>query len=327
MDDEIMRRRAFLAGVLLGIAVPPGVLDSAARLEPVAGGGSLARQVAELEETVHLRALDFPTVPSIDQLPRLVRDYAGFRRVSYEAPAQLRFRIESALGQLCAFAGGNLADWQDYDAAHAWYGEGLIHARRGGAREVAAWIAARGTLMPVHQGDARQAIHDAAYAVMLSPPGQLGSTLGNALAASTLAKIGHREAALKALDSAQRAVDRQDDLDTFTAYSMPWYRLGRFTSETYTALGEFDKARHHQDQSLGGYPPDTDTDTTYLRMDRAETMAREGYRDAATDEATEAILRLSPGKTAPILLDRAGEVGKLLGSDGEPLRETIRARR
>ena len=50
-------------------------------------------------------------------------------------------------------------------------------------------IAARSTLLAVHRGDHRRVMHEAAYAVATSPPGQLGSTLGNALAASTAARI------------------------------------------------------------------------------------------------------------------------------------------
>ncbi len=180
--------------------------------------------------------------------------------------------------------------------------------------------------MAVHQDNPRQAIEDAAHAVALSPPGQLGSTLGNALAASTLARVGHRDAALAALDAARRAVDRQRDVDTFTAYSLPWYRLGRFASETLTALGEFEPARRHQVLALPAYPPGSATDTTMLRLDAAEGLAREGYPDAAADAAVEALGLLPDEHLAPILLDRAVAVGRLLGPERARVREAIRAR-
>ena len=327
-EDEIVRRREFLTKALLGLTIPPGVLDSAARLEPISTDGVLARQVADLEETVHLRALEFPTTPTVDQLPRLVRDYTGFRRLAGEVRDRHRFRVEHALAQLCAFAAANLADWQDYDSAHVWYGTGLAHAERGRAREAAAWIAARGTLIPVHRGDDRQALHDAAYAAVLSPRGQLGSTLGSALAASTLAKVGHRAAALVALNEAKRAVDAQPDVDTFTAYSMPWYRLGRFASEVHTHLGDFELARTYQEQSLPAYPPRADTDRTFLQLDRAEGMARQGYPQVAAEHATATLLALSVEKSAPILADRADQLAEVIGarggSDVEALRHVVR---
>ncbi len=322
-----MRRRKFIATALVGLTVPRGVLDSAARLEPVGAAGSLARHVAELEETVHARALEFPTTPTVDQLPRLLRDYAGFRRLAGEVGDHLRFRVEHGLSQLCAFAGGNMADWQDYDAANAWYGAGLWHAGRGRSRESAAWIAGRSTLLAVHRGDDQQVLHDAAYAVMLSPRGQLGSTLGNALAAATLARIGHRAAAYQALDSARRAVDAQSDQETFTAYSMPWYRLGRFASEVHTRLGDFERARSYQDESLPAYPPGAATDTTFLRLDGAEAMARESYPQEGAEQATAALLALSPEKSSPILADRAEQVAEMIDADGshtEHLRSVVR---
>ena len=185
------------------------MLDSAARLEPATASGPLARQVAELEETVHLRALEFPTTPTVDQLPRLVSDYAGFHRLVGETQGRQRFRVERALAQLCGLVGANAADWQDEDGARAWFGRGLVHAQRGRAREAEAWIAARGTLLAVFRGDTRQAVHDAAYAAALSPRGQLGATLGNALAAASLARMGHRALAYMALAEARRAGDAQ----------------------------------------------------------------------------------------------------------------------
>lgn len=326
-EDEILRRREFLAAALVGLTFPRGVLDSAARLEPASAVGSLARQVAELEETVHARALEFPTTPTIDQLPRLLRDYAGFRRLSGEVDYHHRFRVEHGLSQLCAFAGANLADWQDYEAAHAWYGAGLSHAGRGRARESAAWIAGRSTLIAYYRGDDQQVLHDAAYAVTLSPRGQLGSTLGNALAAAALARAGHRTAAYQALDSGRRAVDAQSDQETFTAYSTPWYRLGRFASEAHTRLGDFERARSYQDESLPAYPPGAATDTTLLRLDRAVAMAREGYPDEGAEQATATLLALAPEKAVPILADRAEQVAEVIHADGsnaEHLRSVVR---
>lgn len=322
-EDDIVRRRAFLAGVLAGIAVPPGVLDSAARLDPVDGVGSVARQVAELEQAVHLRALEFPTVATVDQLPRLMCDYAGSARLAAEGPARLRARVDGALGQLCGFAGANLATWGDEDAAHDWYGRGLVHAARGGAREVTAWIAGRSTLLAVHRGDDRQVVTDAAYAVAISPRGQLGATLGNALAAGALARIGHPTAAREALDAARRAVDAQADVETFTGYSLPWYRLGRFASETLTALGDYDAARRYQDESLPAYPAGAATDPTMLRLDRAEGIARQGDPDAAAEYAAGVMLDLPLEHAAPILTARAGEVAELIGPGADPLRAAL----
>ncbi len=285
-----MQRRAFLAAALVGLVVPPGALDSAARLDPVSDSGPLARQVAELEATVHRRALDFPTTPTIDQVPRLLRDYGGFRRLAGEAGVHLRFRVEGALGQLCAFVGANLSTWQEYDDAHAWYGAGLRHAERGGARDVTAWIAARSTLMAVHQDNPRQAIEDAAHAVALSPPGQLGSTLGNALAASTVVPVG--------------------PIRLGDAHGPGRVRTGPPTPGPGPPT----------------YPPGSATDTTMLRLDAAEGLAREGYPDAAADAAVEALGLLPDEHLAPILLDRAVAVGRLLGPERARVREAIRAR-
>jgi hypothetical protein len=312
--EEIMRRREFLTATLVGLAVPGEVLNQAARLEPVSAVGSLASQVDGLERTVYIHAMEFPTTPTVEQLPRLLRDYAGFLRLSDET--RHRFRIEHGLTQLCAFIGANLATWHDYGAAHAWYAAGLWHAERGQAREAAAWIAARSTLIAAHQGDDTQLLQDASFAVMLSAPGQLGATLGNALAATSLAKIGHRAAAYQALDDARRAVDRQTDQETFTAYSMPWYRLGRFASEVHTHLGEFKRAQAYQKESLPAYPPGATTDTTFLRLDAAEAVTRQGHPEEGAEQTASALLVLAPRQAAPILADRAERVSQVIGWSG-----------
>ncbi|MGH3980123.1 MAG: hypothetical protein ACRDRZ_14160, partial [Pseudonocardiaceae bacterium] len=187
-----MRRRAFIRDTLsaAGLVIASGVIDSAARLDPVdISPASRARRVGDLEARVHARALDFPTVPTIDQVPVLLRDYVTARHVSTQVGVGHR-RVYSSMAYLAAFIAANLTSWQDYDKAMLWYGEALGHAGRAGDREAAGWIAARSTLIAVHRGDHRQVMHDAAYAVATSPQGQLGSILGNALAASTAARMG-----------------------------------------------------------------------------------------------------------------------------------------
>jgi hypothetical protein len=63
-----------------------------------------------------------------------------------------------------------------------------------------------------------------------------------------------------------------------------------------------------------------------LRLDAAEGLAREGYPDAAADAAVEALGLLPDEHLAPILLDRAVAVGRLLGPERARVREAIRAR-
>ena len=84
-----MRRRAFIRDTLsaAGLVIAPGVIDSATRLDPVdTSPASRARKVAEFEARVHARALDFPTVPTVDQLPALVRDYVAAQHAARRHP-------------------------------------------------------------------------------------------------------------------------------------------------------------------------------------------------------------------------------------------------
>lgn len=148
-----------------------------------------ARTIADLEARVHARGLDFPIVPTVDQLPALLRDYVAARHVTTHVGAHRR-RTQSSMAYLAAFVAANLSSWQDYDSALLWYGEALGHAGRAGDREAAGWVAARSTLIAAHRGDHRQVMHDAAYAVATSPRGQLGSILGHALAASSARAAG-----------------------------------------------------------------------------------------------------------------------------------------
>ena len=164
----------------------------------------------------------------------------------------------------------------------------------------------------------------------ISPPGQLGSTLGNALAASTAARMGHREVALMALRDAERATEYAGE-ETFTAYSCPWYRVGRFASEVYTQLGDTRRARAIQDQALAAYPAAAATDRTFLALDQADCLRQEGHPREAARQATQTLLSLRPECAVPILLDRADEVADLIGtagrSDTEDLRHVLQCAR
>lgn len=325
-----MLRRAFILDTLsaAGLGITPGVIDSAARLEPLDVLGQ-ANRIAHLDVAVHAHALDFPTVPTIDQLPALLRDYVAARHVRPQTDIQRR-RAQSAMAYLAAFIAANLSDWQDYDTALRWYGESLEHAERAGNREAAGWVAARSTLIAAHRGDHRQVLHDAAYAVVTSPPGQLGSILGNALAAAAAARLGHRDVALEALHDAERATEHRGE-DRFTAYSCPWYRVGRFASEVHTRLGDTTRARAIQDQALTAYPAAATTDRTFLALDQADCLRQDGYPRDAAGHATQTLLALPPECALPVILDRAEELAHSIGtagrSDTEHLHHVLRQHR
>lgn len=170
-------------------------------------------------------------------------------------------------------------------------------------------------------------MHDAAYAVAISVRGQLGSTLGNALAASAAARLGHRDIALMALRDAERATEHRS-AETFTAYSFPWYRLGRFASEVHTQLGDTKRARTIQGEALAAYPAGAVTDRTFLALDHADCLRQEGYPRDAARHATQTLLALTPECALPVLLARADEVTDAIGtagrSDTEDLRDVVR---
>lgn len=333
-ETDTMRRRAFILDTLSagGLAIAPGVIDSAARLDPVdIAPASRARKVGDIEARVHARGLDFPTVPTIDQLPALLRDYVAADHVTAQVGADGHGRrVYSSMAYLAAFIAANLTDWQDYDTAMRWYGEALDHAGRADDREAAGWVAARSTLLAVHRGDHRQVMHDAGYAVVTSPRGQLGSILGPALAASTAARVGLRDIALLALRDAERATEYAGE-ERFTAYSCPWYRVGRFASEVYTQLGDTKRARAIQDQALTAYPVAAATDRTFLALDQADCLRQDGYPREAARHATQTLLSLRPERSLPVLLDRADEVANSVGtagrSDTEELRHVLRRTR
>lgn len=316
-EDEVMRRREFIRVSLAaaGLTLAPGVLDSAARLEPVDQPGRLAGRVTALEELTHDRALRFPTMPAVDQLPMLTRDYTAARRIASEVTGALQFPVYTSMGYLAAFVAANLADQHDYDKAHAWYGHAMVYGTYVDDNDVLGWIAGRAALMPWYEHLAWRTIHDAAYAASVSPRGQLGQTLGNALAASTFARAGKRGDALTALESSRRAVDRQAD-DVFTAYSLPTYRWHKFASDVCTSLSLTRRARYHQAEALAGYPRGAVTDQTFVALDFADCLTRDGYPREGAKQATRAVLGLRPERALPALLDRADEVATRIGSAG-----------
>jgi hypothetical protein len=142
--------------------------------------------------------------------------------------------------------------------------------------------------------------------------------------------MGHREVALMALRDAERATEYSGE-ETFTAYSCPWYRVGRFASEVYTQLGDTRRARAIQDQALAAYPAAAATDRTFLALDQADCLRQEGHPREAARQATQTLLSLRPECAVPILLDRADEVADLIGtagrSDTEDLRHVLQCAR
>ena len=157
-------------------------------------------------------------------------------------------------------------------------------------------------------------------------PGDLTTGASIGIQRATLAQVGHRKAAMHALDGARREVDAQADLKTFTAYSMPWYQLGRFASEVHTHLGDHDRAAAFRDESLSAYPPGSATDTTFMRLDAAEAMVHRGEPDGGAEQAAGALLMLPPEHRAPILVDRAVQVADLIarrGFEPERLRRVV----
>lgn len=318
-----MRRRAFISHTLTaaGLLIPAGVLDSAARLEPTEASGHVAAMVDDLEASVHRHAMAFPTTPAADAMPALVRDFTMARRVVTEAPAHLHGRVYGSVAYLRAFLAAQLADQQDYDGAHRWYGVALSHAEEAGDHEATGWIAGRAALMPWYRHDAYQTMHDAAFAAVHSPVGQLGTTLGNALAASTLARIWDRRNALRALDASERATERSEE--RFTAYSFPSYRWHKFASDVRTHLGDVARARHHQTEALAGYPKGAITDPTFVRLDEADCMTREGYGREAAEHAVRTVLTLTPERALPALLDRAEGIADSIGTEADHLRHVI----
>ncbi|MGH3800559.1 MAG: hypothetical protein ACRDTD_10575 [Pseudonocardiaceae bacterium] len=66
------------------------------------------------------------------------------------------------------------------------------------------------------------------------------------------------------------------------------------------------------------------TDTTFLRLDRAEAMARDGDPQDGAEHATAALLALSSAHAAPILADRAEQVAEVIDTVG-PHTEQVRS--
>lgn len=127
---------------------------------------------------------------------------------------------------------------------------------------------------------------------------------------------------------AERATEYRGE-ETFTAYSCPWYRLGRFASEVYTQLGDTKRARAIQGEALAAYPTGAVTDRTFLALDHADCLRQDGYPREAARQATRTLLSLTPECALPVLLDRADEVADAIGiegrSDTEDLREVLRS--
>ena len=99
-------------------------------------------------------------MPTIDQLPALLRDYVAAEHVMTQVGTQRR-GVHSSMAYLAGLIAANLSSWQEYDKAMLWYREALDRAGRAGDRAATGWIAARSTLLAVRRGDHRRVKHQA----------------------------------------------------------------------------------------------------------------------------------------------------------------------
>ena len=142
--------------------------------------------------------------------------------------------VHSSMAYLAGLIAANLSSWQEYDKAMLWYREALDRAGRAGDRAATGWIAARSTLLAVRRGDHRRVKHQAPTRWPSPRQASWGPPSATRWPRRPPRGWDHREVALMALRDAERATEYAGE-ETFTAYSCPWYRVGRFASEALRA--------------------------------------------------------------------------------------------
>jgi tetratricopeptide (TPR) repeat protein len=270
----------------------------------------------QLEASVVSLGEQLPSTPPASLRRRLLEDC---RRITswlqQPQPVAVRRRLCTAAAQLAGMAGNVSFDLNEPLKAHAYYRVALEAAEQAADPAVSAWVLGNTSYLRAHEGAAKAALEAAQGAVSLAarcsgPTTEQGWLA--ALEAESYATLGDEQSTLRALRSAERALEQaQPDshrpgIDFFTAP-----RLLAYAGSCYRLLGQPQLAERFSVQALDQLDPNART-RSFVRIDLAATFVDLGDVERAYDLMEELLTGLSPSGWTPRLIRRTDEFRQAL---------------
>ncbi|NGY57610.1 helix-turn-helix transcriptional regulator [Lentzea sp. NEAU-D13] len=321
--DELLEQTAAPTSAALAIIWPTGPAaqeDLFGRLDRTRllvdqtlskGLGSVER-LKLIEERVGDRIDSYTHTPPAQVLTELMPDLLEVQQLAEERqPSRVQERLSTATAVLGLLSADALMKLGEIDRARYWYGTARLAADDTTNGRLRAQVRAQEAMLPYYYGRLQRTVSLAQEAQALAADEVCGA---NALAAAAegraLARLGDAEGAERAMATAQRLVDRLDEPSTDAAFEFNDKRLLLYLSGTLTYLGEFDRARHVQQEALERYrsDPTLAIDPALIRLDQAIGEAVDGDVDDACSLAVDTLLNLPADHRTRIVLKRATDV-------------------
>ncbi|MEV0443223.1 helix-turn-helix transcriptional regulator [Streptomyces spectabilis] len=276
----------------------------------LAAGPLVDSSLDEVEWTVvrHGRATRYR--PEVQHLPELLADFQDLRVLlghRQTAPARRRLLVAAArMSGLTALTFLKTGD----ERAMSWWRTARKAAAAADDRATLSWAYAQQAYQAYYSGDLHGAVEMADRAQQLaSGMPCVGPPLAAPLEARAHARLGNREATMRALAAAETALERLPDDDQIgSAFGYSESQLRFHAGDALTHLGETARAREELARAADLYPASEQPDRSLVALDTAMCAALDGDPAAAADQAARTILGLEPDHRTALVLYRARDV-------------------
>ncbi|MFJ1951879.1 helix-turn-helix domain-containing protein [Streptomyces microflavus] len=220
-------------------------------------------------------------------------------------------------------------DRGDQRDAVGWFATAEQAARESGDRHMLAWVLSRHAMVPLNYGAPHAAATMAirARAEAGRSPSAAGA-LAAAVTARSLASVGDREGALRAVADARAAAARLDSVqgaDTWFGYAPQKHHV--HLSQAFTLMGRTREAYVEQESALALTKSPSVMTRALIAVDRAVCVRADGDPATAADLAVSAWLQLPAAYRDGLVRSRVESLCRSLpGRPGSTLRDALTSR-
>jgi transcriptional regulator with XRE-family HTH domain len=230
----------------------------------------------------------YQITPAQEMLPDILADFTQIQRlISDSQPVRARISLCHAAARLGILAAVCLSALGNHREARAWLHTARLAADESGDLTLTGQALARTSIVSLYYGTPTAALTDATEAAaMLGAQPTPAAARARIVQARALARLGHADEALRALEHAadlHAALSTAETTDTafgYTARQFTWHYANALTH-----LGRTAEAADLQAKALSAYHPDERLDPALIQLDMAAGVLRDGHPEAAATSA------------------------------------------
>jgi hypothetical protein len=307
-DDA--HRRTLLTGLLPAVVAPmamSGPLHAAftrALAEPV--------PVEQWRDRADSYGRDYMTMGSGALSARLVADLVRLQRFVGDP------RVWAPAARLMTVYGKTLpADEGSHGALH-WYRLAVDVADRSGDHPTQVWVRGRVALALAYEAaELPTARRFADEALAQSDKPSLGRLNALVALAQVAGAVGAHEAAVNAMEQAQRVFDQVGSTDQISDFAVPEWRMNTFASMLWSRLGDERRAVAAQEAADRTRPATLSRFATHIELHRGLMLVKSGNGAGGLEYAQAARDRLPPERHSPSLQLLTDEIRRVLAKEIE----------